>query len=205
MGVRHYVTRLVLVRHGQTDWNIQRRYQGKTDIPLNAVGRRQAASLARELSGTKLAAVYSSELDRAYETAALIAQPQGVAVIRDRRLNEIDQGEWEGLRHEDIADRYGERLRLWEEDPTSTCPPGGESLADVRQRVLECLHEILLKHPNDAVCVVAHKVTNAIIKSEVLGLSIAELMRQEPAHGKWEEVRVPKVPGKVLDKADTTN
>lgn len=186
------MTRVILVRHGQTDWNVERRYQGKTNIPLNDNGRRQAARVAEELSCLRLAAVYSSELDRSFRTAALIARPHGIDVVSDPRLNEIDQGEWEGLRHEEIADRYGERLRLWEEDPTSTLPPGGESLAEVRERVLECLHEILLKHPNDTVCIVAHKVTNAIIKSEVLGLSIGELMRQDPPHDGWEEIRVPE-------------
>lgn len=200
-GAKRKMARLLLVRHGQTDWNVQRRYQGQTDIPLNENGYRQAALVAEELKEVALAAVYSSALERAYRTAALIAHSHGIQVISDPRLNEIDQGEWEGLRREEIAERYGERLRRWEEDPTSTHPPGGESLNAVRRRVIGCLQEIVLKHPEDTVCIVAHKVTNAIIMSEILGLSIGEMMRQEPAHTRWEEIRCQ---ARYLDKAEGT-
>ncbi len=185
------MTTLILVRHGQTDWNLERRYQGKTDIPLNGNGRRQAAHVAEQLRNAGLAAVYSSALGRAYVTASAIAAAHGLVAIKDARLNEIDQGEWEGLRHDEIAKRYAECLRCWEEDPTSTCPPGGESLAVVRERVLSFLKELTKKHPDGSVCVVGHKVTNATIKSEILGLPIGQLMRQEPLHAGWEKIEIP--------------
>lgn len=91
------MTRLILVRHGETDWNVEGRYQGHSDVPLNARGRAQAARLAEALRGSDIRAIYSSDLARARETAEALAHATRLAVQHDPRLREIDQGDWEGM------------------------------------------------------------------------------------------------------------
>ena len=89
--------RVLLVRHGETDWNAQRRYQGQTDVPLNEAGRRQADALAERLAGEEISAVLSSDRQRARQTALAIAAPHGLPVQEEPRMCEIALGDWEGL------------------------------------------------------------------------------------------------------------
>jgi broad specificity phosphatase PhoE len=100
------MTRLLLVRHGETDWNTTGRFQGQADPPLNANGRAQAASLAAQLAQTRIGAIYSSDLQRARDTAEIVARKLGMTVRVDRRLREINQGEWDGMLTTDIIARY---------------------------------------------------------------------------------------------------
>ncbi|MBI4317273.1 MAG: histidine phosphatase family protein [Chloroflexi bacterium] len=182
------MTRLILVRHGQTNWNVEGRYQGKTDVPLNAWGLKEAARLAETLRDWPIAAVYSSALSRAYQTAEAVAVLHGLAVVRDARLNEMDQGEWEGLLYGEILECYGAILSAWVYRPASVRLPGGETLAEVRQRVLAALAEIASSHPRHTVCIVGHKVTNAILKCHCTGARIAPTLRASPPNAGYEEI-----------------
>ena len=131
---------LILVRHGLTDWNIEGRYQGRLEIPLNAAGRKQAETLKARLENTPFESVYSSPLQRAFETAQIIAH--GKPIRRDARLAEIDHGAWQGKTHEEIATQWPHQWRAWKNDPDRFTPPGGESIADVQSRVREFFAEI---------------------------------------------------------------
>ena len=106
------MTRLCLIRHGQTDWNIQGRIQGQTDIPLNETGRTQAYVLAKLLKNEEFAAIFSSDLDRAKETAAILAASFCLPVTVEPRLREVNQGEWEGQLVTDIAAQPGNFLKV---------------------------------------------------------------------------------------------
>ena len=97
--------RLILVRHGQTDWNAQARYQGQADIPLNDVGRRQAAAVAQRLASEEIDILFASDLRRAWETGTAIATARGQTLLAEPRLREMDFGQWQGLTHAEIADR----------------------------------------------------------------------------------------------------
>src|SRR5438034_11161678 len=97
---------LLLARHGETDWNRDRRWQGHADPPLNDSGREQARALARELAADPPSAVYTSDLSRSHETAAIVAAELGLPVTADARLREVDVGEWSGLLWSEIAERY---------------------------------------------------------------------------------------------------
>ena len=129
------MTTLLLVRHGETDWNAGRRWQGHTDVPLNARGRAQAAALAEELAADPPSAIYTSDLSRARETAEIVGTQLGVPVILEPRLREIHVGSREGLTAEEVGDRE------WD----------GEPHAEHGVRVLAAVRDVAAAHPNGRV------------------------------------------------------
>jgi probable phosphoglycerate mutase len=164
------VTRFCLIRHGQTDWNLEGRYQGQSDVPLNETGRAQAGILAQQLQGQSFAAIYSSDLERARETAEIIAASVHLPVTVEPRLREIDQGEWEGQLVDVIKARYAE---LWQQrtlDPACVRSPGGETVGEVAQRVVAALDAIARLHPNAAVLIVSHGLALATVICKVHGI-----------------------------------
>jgi broad specificity phosphatase PhoE len=185
-------TEIILCRHGQTDWNTEGRYQGRTDVPLNAYGRQQARDLSARLADQTIHAVYSSTLERAYDTALEIAKPHNLEVRRDPRLDEIDQGLWEGLRHDEIALRHPEKLAAWQDHPIDLRLPEGETLEEVRERVRNALDDMLMLHQGLIICVVAHSVSMAVIKHELQGLSLRDALASLPANASWERITIAK-------------
>ncbi|HET7046509.1 MAG TPA: histidine phosphatase family protein [Gaiellaceae bacterium] len=142
------MTEILLARHGETDWNRERRVQGQTDRPLNEGGRRQAAELARSLAGEHLDAVYASDLLRAFDTARAVAEPRGLEVVALPALRERDFGTWEGLTEAEILDRF----------PHARTAPWGdaETREELAARVIAALGEIVDRHPGGRVLVVSH-------------------------------------------------
>jgi glucosyl-3-phosphoglycerate phosphatase len=140
--------RLVLWRHGQTAWNVERRFQGKTDIPLDETGVSQAAHAARLLAALRPTAILASPLSRASATAAALAQITGLEVSYDRDLIERDGGKWEGLTNQEIRTRYPAEHAVWQ-------PPGGETSAQVAKRVGAALDRALDRLPAEGLLVVA--------------------------------------------------
>ena len=134
------MTTLLLVRHGETDWNAERRWQGHTDVPLNEHGREQARRLAESLVGAGADAMYSSDLGRARETAEIVGARLGLPVVVDPDLREIDVGSREGLTGEQVG------IREWD----------GESKESHRDRTLRALERVAGSHPGARVIVVAH-------------------------------------------------
>ena len=186
------MTEIILCRHGQTDWNTQGRYQGRTDVPLNAFGRQQARNLADTLTDHQIHVVYSSTLERAYDTALEIARPRGLKVRRDARLDEIDQGQWEGMRHDEIMLHHPEKLAAWQHHPIDLRLPEGETLEEVRLRVRDALDDMMLLHQGKTICVVAHSVSMAVIKHELQGMSLRQALANLPANASWERILVPE-------------
>jgi broad specificity phosphatase PhoE len=142
------VTEILLTRHGETDWNLARRVQGHTDVPLNAAGIEQAAELARSLADVPLAAVYSSDLARARDTAEAVARLHGLDVTVDPDLREKHFGTWEGLTDREIAERFP--------DAVSGSWGDGETSEQVAERVLRVLARISKDHAPGPVLVVSH-------------------------------------------------
>ena len=184
------MTEIILCRHGQTDWNREGRWQGRTDIPLNERGLQQARELAEALREQPLAAVYSSTLGRAYETALAIARLHDLRVHRDPRLDEIDQGAWEGMRRDDILVSHPLELERWKSYPIDLRLPGGETLEEVRARVRSALDDVILLHEGRTVCIVAHSVSMAVIKHELQGMSLPDALRTLPPNASWERIPV---------------
>ena len=184
------MTEIILCRHGETEWNRQGRYQGKSDVALNERGREQARQLAEALREEPIAAVYSSTLARAYDTAEEIANVHGLKVTRDLRLDEIDQGLWEGLRRDEIVVTHPDLHERWLQFPLDLRLPEGETLEEVRQRVREALEDILQLHVGQTVCIVGHSVSMAVIKNELQGLSLVDALRSLPRNASWDRIRV---------------
>ncbi len=183
-------TSILLVRHGQTDWNLEGRYQGRSDVPLNAAGWAQAERLAAGLASGRIDAVYCSPLARTLETARTIARRHGLEPRTDPRLIEIDQGEWEGMLAERIAEVYPELSRGWGEDPGSVRPPGGESIREVHDRVIGALEEMAAAHPGGTLGVVTHKTAMVVARCHYLGLELRAEMQRMPENATWEMLEV---------------
>lgn len=165
--------KVCLIRHGETAWNEARRYQGRSDVPLNEAGREQARRLANRLAEEPLSAVYASDLVRASETARIIAAPHHLKVRIDADLRELDFGEWEGLTHEEAVARDGERVAAWWEDPLSTAPPGGESLSAVLARTRNFLARIQAEHGDEeTLAVVSHVGPIKALLADALRLNL---------------------------------
>ena len=152
------MTRLWLVRHGQTDWNIEGRYQGISDVPLNATGRSQAQEMGRILASNDInfQAIYSSHLKRAYETAIIIAHWLQLPVCVDERLREMELGDWEANLYAEINQKYPEKIQERLTNPAFTHAPGGESAVVVAERMSQAVEDIAAIHPGGDVIVVTH-------------------------------------------------
>ena len=146
----------MLVRHGQSTWNRDHRIQGQLDPPLSDEGRRQAELVARRLSGRSFAGFYSSDLKRASETAVVIGGMVGLPPEPQTSLREIFLGDWEGLRTEEIAERFPEAWASWVAEPDWDVVPGGESAAFFETRVAAALDDIFRRHQHGDVLVVTH-------------------------------------------------
>jgi broad specificity phosphatase PhoE len=175
------MTDLLLVRHGETDWNASNRFQGHADPGLNAAGREQARTLAEELADERVDAVYTSDLARARETADIIARRLGVPVVAIPELREIDVGEWEGLTHDDVEQRWPGAIDRWRSGVDAW--NGGETYEMLAARVLASLRSIAAGHPRARLVVVGHGGTIRVLRAHVEGLTIPESRARSPAIG----------------------
>ena len=163
------VTTFLLARHGETDWNRQRRFQGVADPPLNDDGREQARRLAATLSETELAAIYSSDLRRAYETAVIVGEAKQVPVIGLPGLRENDVGSWTGLTVDEARQRFPEQFARWEAGDGFGWTDG-ETYPEMAARVVRATHEIAGSHPGANVLLITHAGPLRAIRANVLGL-----------------------------------
>jgi probable phosphoglycerate mutase len=165
------VTRLILVRHGETEWNRLERFRGRADVLLNETGLAQAEAAARRIRARwQATAVYCSPLSRATRTAQAIASLYRLTPTPLHDLIDIDYGEWQGKSPEEVASLWPDLLSAWYEKPHTVSIPGGESLDDIRARCGRAVSQIAAWHPESAVVVVAHTVINRAILLEVLNL-----------------------------------
>jgi broad specificity phosphatase PhoE len=167
--------RLVLVRDARTDGAYERRLEGWRDVRLSEEGYRQAEAVGRTLAERPLAAVYSSPLRRALDTALAIASPHGLAVQVDRAFREMSFGRWEGLTGPEIEALDPNGYRCWVETPAQAVPLSGECLADVRERVLAGLADVKARHAGQTVALVSHGIPGRLLLLEALGLDLNRL------------------------------
>jgi broad specificity phosphatase PhoE len=170
---------IFLARHGETEWNREKRWQGLSDLSLNERGREQARALAQKLEAVPLSVVYASDLRRSYETAVVVAEAKGLSVTTMRELREIDVGSWTGLSYDEVKERFRDAYtemrtrtgRGWE---------GGETYAEMGRRVLEAMRRIARGHAGEAVLVVTHSGPIRSIRAHALGLDYAEDRKAAP-------------------------
>jgi ribonuclease H / adenosylcobalamin/alpha-ribazole phosphatase len=144
-----------LLRHGQTVMSVQKRYSGRTDVPLTDLGVRQAAAAARRLAPAGIALIVTSPLLRAARTAEEIAAMTGSPVEAEEGFRETDFGAWEGLTFAEVRQRWPGELKAWLADP-AVAPPGGESMAEVSRRVTDALHRVLAGREGRTILIVSH-------------------------------------------------
>ena len=148
--------RLCLVRHGETAWNAEQRMQGHKDLPLSPAGLTQAEQAAQQFRELEVAAIYSSDLQRAYQTATPIAATLGQSITRLTALRERNYGRCEGMIRNEVASRYADDARALRERQPDYVLPEGESLRQHQQRIEHCINELAQKHPGQTVVVVTH-------------------------------------------------
>lgn len=166
--------RLLLARHGETDYNQQWRYQGRTDLGLNRVGRRQAEGLRRRLSRQPIDVIYTSNFKRAADTAGIIAQRRGLRVVPCENLAEIDFGKFEGLTHAEIVKSYPD----WQPSDFSFTAYGGESLEQLARRIRAFENELRSDNPADAdILIIAHSGSLRVLLCVLLGMDIESWLR----------------------------
>jgi len=186
------VTRFILIRHGETDWNIEGRWQGQADVPLNERGREQAVQTAQALADIKFAAIYSSDLSRARETAEVLASVTKLKVQFDVRLREIHQGEWQGLLVSEIQVRYADAFHQRMTNPMLVAPPGGETALQVMERVVAVIEELRKIYSDQTVAIVSHGFAIACLLAHYQNLSIEKVWDLIPENGGWREIVVNK-------------
>ena len=161
---------IILVRHGETDWNAAGVFRGRADIGLNQTGVQQADLLGKSLSVVKIDAVYASPLQRALKTAEAIAGYQALEVMVTPGLIDFDFGEWQGLSHHEVKGRYQELYTDWINHPDRVKIPGGESLESVSKRAMVVVSGIIGQYGEGRVVLVSHRVVNKVLICALLGL-----------------------------------
>jgi broad specificity phosphatase PhoE len=176
---------IFLVRHGETDWNKHHRFQGRTDIPLNSIGKAQAKAVALALKGVPLTVIYSSPLKRAIETARTIkAYHPTTPIVEEFGLIEMDLGEFDGMEAQHWAEKYPDLLEIWKEKPSLMKMPGGESLKEVQIRAVGTLESIYGRHKTGSHLLFAsHNFVITALLCHACGKSLDQFreLRQETA------------------------
>lgn len=150
------MTTLYFVRHGQSLSNLLTQFAGSLDTPLTEKGIAQADSTAAFLCDVPFAAVYASDLSRAYNTGAAVAAIQQVPIHAAPQLREIFAGEWEGKLYSELEEKYSESYAVWRHQIGCSKCPGGESVRDLQARIRKCVEEIVRKHPDETICIATH-------------------------------------------------
>ncbi len=164
------MTRVIIVRHGRTEWNRVERFRGRVDIGLDEVGMKQAEVAAKRIREWPISAIYSSPLRRAMDTSEIIAAPLRLNVQPMSGIIDIDYGSWQGLSTEQVIARDDSLYSQWIESPYEVKFPGGESFAEVRERVASAIGDLIQQYPKETFVLVSHKVICQILILNLLGL-----------------------------------
>ena len=197
---------LLLIRHGVTAWNRERRFQGQTDIPLDAEGHLQARRLAAALSSSRVSAVYASDLARASQTAAPLAQALGLPVLAARGLRERHYGAFEGRTFDELErDRADEFARWHARDPDFELPGGGESLRVLHARVEDALMELARRHPGERVAAVTHGGVLDCAYRVATGLGLSEPRRHHILNASINRIAFEEGAFRLIDWGDVAH
>jgi alpha-ribazole phosphatase len=182
--------RLLLTRHGQTDWNIARRYQGQSDTPLNEKGIRQAEQLAKRLSTETIHAIYASDLSRAMNTAKAIAVFHSLHIHPDARLRELSFGDWEGMTYEEMSAHSPELFDAWMKDALNISTPNGETHQQLAERVQAAFDDIKARHKDETILIVGHSGSMQTLLSLTLGVDLSRYWQFRISQASLSEMTV---------------
>ncbi|MEQ8200747.1 MAG: alpha-ribazole phosphatase [Syntrophomonadaceae bacterium] len=176
--------RVILVRHGETAWNLAGRFQGHSDPGLNEKGESQAMAIAALLAGEEVVNIFTSDLIRAMHTGRHIGAVHGIPLKTDSSLREINFGAWEGLTFAEIQARYPEVLQAWLQDPFSLRMPGGETAGELHQRVITAWNKIVQdSNPGQTVVIVAHAGSLRMLLCHLTGVDSSRHWDFQMGHG----------------------
>ena len=199
-------SRIVLIRHGETNWNREGRFQGQIDIPLNEKGKEQALKASKYLEEIKFTKAYSSSMKRPYETAKIILNKNNIEIEKIKGLVEISHGLWEGKLEEEIKRTWPEMLKNWHERPESITMPEGESIQQVSNRAISSWNLICeSQKENDITLVVAHDAVNKTLICHILGLSYSDIWMIKQGNGGITVIDIFKNKNNVLCSLNITN
>lgn len=171
------MTKVIMVRHGQTTWNVEHKYQGHSDIILSEEGIRQAELAAKRLADEPIQAVYASDLSRAFKTAEIIAEGHRLPVSSLAELREINFGKWEGLTYEQIYASWPELIKALYENPDESRIPGGETFRALKERAFHCLEALLDRHSNETILLVSHGGTIRTLLCAILNIHLNHIWK----------------------------
>ncbi len=166
------MSEILLVRHGETEWNVAEVFRGRLDIELDRAGMEQAELLGQYLSRRPIEAIYSSPLRRAVRTAGGIARRHTLEVNPEPGLTDFNYGRWQGMSHAEVKERYPELYRLWTHHPEKVRMPDGEDLDTVRARATAVIEKVAATHKGNVV-IVSHRVVNKVLICALLGLDVS--------------------------------
>jgi broad specificity phosphatase PhoE len=171
------MTRIILVRHGQTPWNKDKIFRGSVDIPLNDQGREEARLAGEWLKGETIHAAYTSPLSRSRDTAEAIARHHGLEVADLPGLSDLCYGDWQGVPLTEVKVKFAELYRQWEIAPHTVRFPNGETLDEVRARSMAAVTEVIRRHPDQVVLLSAHRAVNKVLIAAFIGLDNSHFWR----------------------------
>ena len=182
------MVRFVLIRPGSTDFDEQGRIQGTLDIPLSSRGSVEAARIAEELKGQDLSILYSAPCQSAWQTAEAIAEALGIKAKKLDKLHNVDHGLWQGMLIDEVKHKQPKVYRQWQENPAIVCPPEGEMLAQVEERIQAAFAKVLKKHRSGVVGLVLPEPLASIVQSCLADSAVGDLWGCCSGCGTWEIV-----------------
>lgn len=198
------MTRIYLLRHGETAWNIEKVFRGRAEVPLTDNGRRQAKLAALHLKDKDIEVIYSSPLSRALETAQMVGAALNLKPKVDDRLTGLNFGPWQGRPYDEIEKEYPEQFHLYKTEPHLFNIRGGETLDEAMQRGLDLLKGIEREHPEGTVLLVTHRVIYKLILLGILGLGSSHFWQLKPDTASIS-MFTSKPNGYILEKFNDTS
>ena len=199
-------SRIILIRHGETNWNKEGRFQGQIDIPLNEKGKEQASKASQYLKEIEFTKAFSSSMKRPYETAKIILKNNNIQIEKIESLVEISHGLWEGKLEEEIKQKWPEMLKNWHEKPESVTMPEGESIKQVSDRAISAWNHIRnSQQENDTTLLVAHDAVNKTLLCHILGLSYSDIWMIKQGNGGITVIDIFENKKNVLSSLNITN
>ena len=199
-------SRIILIRHGETNWNKEGRFQGQIDIPLNEKGKEQASKASQYLEEIEFTKAFSSSMKRPYETAKIILKNNNIQIEKIESLVEISHGLWEGKLEEEIKRTWPEMLKNWHENPESVTMPEGESIKQVSDRTISAWNLICdSQQKDDTTLLVAHDAVNKTLICHILGLSYSDIWKIKQGNGGITVIDIFKNKNYVLSSVNITN
>jgi probable phosphoglycerate mutase len=178
--------RMVLIRPGSTDYDVQQRIQGSLDMPLNEQGSAEARQTAEQLRDKAMEIIYAPVSQPAQQTAEIIAKALGIKRKKIERLQNFNQGLWQGMLVEDVRRKQPKVYRQWQEQPENVCPPEGEMLSDADDRVRTALVKLLKRHKEGVIGLVVPEPLLSLVRRFISRAELGDLWKAPNGHGRFE-------------------